>query len=83
MYPVALAVIGELISPERMGIANASFSFCYGLGSILGPFITGWVLEISSIRYLFYPITISAIIFFIVTTIYTPIKEKGIFNQTF
>ena len=66
LYPVALALIGDLISPEKIGTANASFSFAYGVGCIIGPLLTGWVLEIFSTEYLFYPMTVSALIFVII-----------------
>ena len=75
LYPVALALIGEIIPPEKMGTANASFSFAYGIGCIIGPLLTGWVLEFFSIQYLFYPMTASAIIFVIVTMIDTSKKQ--------
>ncbi|MEI6128115.1 MAG: MFS transporter, partial [Pseudomonadota bacterium] len=67
LYPVSLSLIGELVPPDKMGAANASFSFFYGLGSIAGPLATGWVLEFTSIQYLFYPITAAALGFMIVT----------------
>ncbi len=67
LYPVSLALIGELVPPEKFGTANASFSFFYGLGSIAGPLVTGWVLELTSIMYLFYPIAAAAIVFTLVT----------------
>ena len=68
LYPISLALIGELVPPEKFGTANASFSFFYGLGSIAGPIITGWVLELTSIMYLFYPIAAAALAFTIVTS---------------
>lgn len=67
LYPVSLSLIAELVPAEQMGTANASFSFFYGLGSIAGPFITGWVLDFSSIEYLFYPITAAATAFLVIT----------------
>jgi MFS family permease len=66
LYPVALSLIGEIIPPEKMGTANASFSFAYGVGCIVGPLVTGWVLEISTIEYLFYPMTVASVIFVII-----------------
>lgn len=72
LYPVALALIGETIPPEKMGTANASFSFAYGAGCIIGPLVTGWVLELLSIQYLFYPMTLSAIIFVVLTLSASP-----------
>jgi len=72
LYPVALALIGEMIPPEKMGTANASFSFAYGAGCIVGPLVTGWVLELFSIQYLFYPMTASAILFVVVALLDRP-----------
>jgi DHA1 family multidrug resistance protein-like MFS transporter len=72
LYPVALALIGEIIPPEKMGTANASFSFAYGAGCIVGPLVTGWVLELFSIQYLFYPMTASAILFVVVAFLDKP-----------
>jgi len=71
LYPVALTLIGELVPAEKMGTANVSFSFAYGVGCIAGPFITGWVLEIFSIRYLFYPMTAAAVLLVLITFIDT------------
>jgi len=81
LYPVALALIGEIIPPEKMGTANASFSFAYGVGCIVGPLVTGWVLEIFSIQYLFYPMTASAIIFVILTMMGTPKSTPSLPNE--
>jgi MFS family permease len=67
LYPIALSLIGDLIPPDQMGTANSTFSFLYGVGSILGPVITGWVMRIMGMQYLFYPMTIAAVIFVIIT----------------
>jgi len=75
LYPVALALIGEIIPPEKMGTANASFSFAYGAGCIIGPLVTGWVLELLSIQYLFYPMTVAAILFVALTLFDTPASK--------
>jgi MFS family permease len=50
-----------------MGTANASFSFAYGAGCVIGPLVTGWVMELFSISYLFYPMTAAAIAFVALT----------------
>lgn len=72
LYPVALSLIGDITPPEKMGTANASFSFAYGVGCIIGPLVTGWVLELFSIKYLFYPMTVSAVLFLLVTLLERP-----------
>lgn len=76
LYPVALALVGEIVPLEKMGTANASFSFAYGLGCIVGPAVTGWILEIFSIEYLFYPMTIAALAFVLVTFLGTTKTNK-------
>lgn len=78
LYPVALALIGELIPPEKMGTANASFSFAYGAGCIVGPLVTGWVLELFSIQYLFYPMTAAALLFLTVALVDRPERSPSI-----
>ena len=80
LYPVALALIGEIVPPEKMGTANASFSFAYGVGCIVGPLITGWVLELFSIQYLFYPMTAAALIFVVVTILDKGNRKQDISN---
>jgi MFS family permease len=66
VYPIALSMIGDLIPPDRMGTANSTFSFLYGVGSIIGPVVTGWVVRILGMQYLFYPMTIAAVAFVVV-----------------
>jgi MFS family permease len=63
LYPIALSLIGDRMPPDKMGVANSTFSFCYGLGSIFGPICTGWAMEIFGIKYLFYPMTVAALVF--------------------
>ncbi len=74
LYPVALAFIGERVPPERMGSANACFSFFYGLGCVVGPITTGWVVELTSIHYMFYPM--SCITFLFIVMSLTGIAKK-------
>ena len=66
LYPIALSLIGEIVPPEKMGTANATFSFFYGLGCISGPLITGWFVDFYSIKHLFLPMTASAIILMVI-----------------
>jgi MFS family permease len=80
LYPIALSLIGDLIPPDRMGTANSTFSFLYGVGSILGPVFTGWVVRIFGMKYLFYPMTIAAVIFLFVALM--DAKEKGVLLRT-
>ena len=63
---VALAVLGEAVPKERMGSANAAFSFFYGIGSVSGPLVTGWVVELTSLPAMFYPMAAAALLFVMV-----------------
>ncbi|HKV42393.1 MAG TPA: MFS transporter, partial [Blastocatellia bacterium] len=36
LYPVGLAVIGSIVSPERLGAATSLFSLAFGIGSLIG-----------------------------------------------
>jgi MFS family permease len=67
LYPIALALIGDLIPPQQMGTANSTFSFLYGVGSVAGPVCTGWVARLCGMNYLFYPMTAASLIFVIIT----------------
>jgi MFS family permease len=67
LYPIALALIGDLIPPQQMGTANSTFSFLYGVGSVAGPACTGWVARLFGMNYLFYPMTAASFIFVVIT----------------
>jgi MFS family permease len=67
LYPIALALIGDLIPPQQMGTANSTFSFLYGVGSITGPAFTGWVARLFGMKCLFYPMTIASLVFVLFT----------------
>ena len=67
LYPVALALIADLIPKNKIGAANSAFSFSYGLGSIIGPLVTGRFIDYYGIKYLFYPMSFVAFIFFIIS----------------
>ncbi len=71
LYPIALAHIADIVTPDKIGVANASFSFFYGLGSVMGPLITGWVIQFSSIKALFYPMTFSTLCLVIIMIVYS------------
>jgi len=63
LYPIALSLIADLIPADKMGSGNAAFRLSFGLGCILGPLATGWVMDLMGISHLFYPMTAAAFIF--------------------
>ena len=66
LYPVALSIIADIIPKDKMGAANSTFAFSYGIGSIIGPLVTGKFIDYYGIKYLFYPMTAVTLIFLLI-----------------
>jgi len=54
LYPLGLAIIGTLVSRERLGAANSLFSLAFGIGSLTGPSLSGLAMTHFGDRWLFY-----------------------------
>lgn len=54
LYPLGLALIGSVVSRERLGAANSLFSLAFGIGSLTGPTVSGLAMTHFSHRWLFY-----------------------------
>jgi len=67
LYPVALSLIADLIPKDKIGAANSTFSFSYGIGSIVGPLVTGKFIDYYGIKYLFYPMTVITLVFLFIS----------------
>jgi MFS family permease len=63
LYPIGLAMIGGTINKERLGAATSLFSLAFGVGSLLGPSISGLAMTHLGYRWLFYLPSILAIVF--------------------
>jgi MFS family permease len=63
LYPIGLALIGDVVRKERLGSANSTFSLAFGLGSLAGPSISGLAMtHFDNPRWLFYlPSVLSAV----------------------
>ena len=65
LFPVALAVIGDLFTPQERGKYQGLFGAVFGIAFILGPLIGGFLTEQVSWHWIFYvniPIGIVALI---------------------
>jgi MFS family permease len=61
-YPVALSIIGESVRPRKLGAANALFSLMFGIGSLVGPAVSGFAMNRFGNVWLFYlPAMLSAV----------------------
>ncbi|ABX07430.1 MAG TPA: MFS transporter [Herpetosiphon sp.] len=45
LYPIGLAVLAARVPPAKLGGASGMFTVCYGLGSFVGPALTGGVMS--------------------------------------
>jgi len=45
IFPISLAVIGDLFSPRERGRYQGLFGAVFGIASVLGPFLGGWLTD--------------------------------------
>src|SRR3954469_21696405 len=65
LFPVALAVIGDLFTPQERGKYQGLFGAVFGIAFVAGPLIGGWLTENLSWHWIFYvniPIGIVALL---------------------
>jgi EmrB/QacA subfamily drug resistance transporter len=65
LFPVALAIIGDLFTPAERGKYQGLFGAVFGVAFVAGPLIGGWLTENISWHWIFYvnvPIGIIALI---------------------
>src|SRR6266581_7394766 len=65
LMPIAIAVVGDLFTPRERGKWQGVTGGVFGLSSILGPTIGGWITDHSTWRWVFYvnlPIGIIALL---------------------
>src|SRR5215471_10268890 len=83
LLPIAIAVVGDLFTPRErakwQGVTGATF----GLSSVIGPLVGGWLTEYASWRWVFYvnlPIGIAAllVLIFLMPTLRTANQGKRI-----
>ncbi|GHO46597.1 MDR family MFS transporter [Ktedonospora formicarum] len=54
LMPIAIAVIGDLFSPRERGKWQGITGGVFGLSSILGPTVGGWITDNATWRWVFY-----------------------------
>jgi EmrB/QacA subfamily drug resistance transporter len=66
LFPIALAIIGDLFSPAERGKYQGLFGAVFGVAFVAGPLIGGWLTENASWHWIFYvniPVGIVSLIF--------------------
>ena len=54
IFPISLAVIGDLFSPRERGKYQGLFGAVFGVSAILGPLLGGWLTENLSWHWIFF-----------------------------
>jgi EmrB/QacA subfamily drug resistance transporter len=54
LFPIALAIIGDMFSPAERGKYQGLFGAVFGIAFIAGPLIGGWLTENLSWHWIFY-----------------------------
>src|SRR3954471_22305393 len=54
LFPVALAIIGDLFSPHERGKYQGLFGAVFGIAFVAGPLIGGWLTENIGWHWIFY-----------------------------
>jgi EmrB/QacA subfamily drug resistance transporter len=54
LFPIALAIIGDLFSPAERGRYQGLFGAVFGIAFVIGPLVGGWLTESISWHWIFY-----------------------------
>jgi MFS family permease len=83
LYPLGLAIIGSLVSRERLGAANSLFSLSFGIGSLTGPAMSGFAMTQFGDRWLFYlPIALTTLFAIELLVLYKLAAPRSPRNET-
>lgn len=77
LLPIAIAVIGDLFTPRERGKWQGITGAVFGLSSILGPALGGWITDNASWRWVFYvnlPVGIAALL--VLIFLMPPLQSK-------
>src|SRR6478672_9974631 len=82
LFPVALAIIGDMFTPQERGRYQGLFGAVFGIAFVAGPLIGGWLTENLSWHWIFYvniPIGIVALIVIqrLLPTVKTPSATRN------
>jgi MFS family permease len=53
LYPLAVGLLAQVLTSAELPRGNAMTTFCYGIGSIIGPFFPALIMHVTAPASLF------------------------------
>jgi EmrB/QacA subfamily drug resistance transporter len=79
IFPIALAVIGDLFTPRERGRYQGLFGAVFGISALIGPALGGFLTDSISWHWVFYVnIPIGAVALFIIWRLLPPLHTAGV-----
>lgn len=79
IFPIALAVIGDLFTPRERGRYQGLFGAVFGISALVGPALGGFLTDSISWHWVFYVnIPIGAVALFIIWRLLPPLHTAGV-----
>ena len=76
LFPIALAIIGDLFSPAERGKYQGLFGAVFGVAFVAGPLIGGWLTEHVGWNWIFYVnIPIGIVALFVISRLLPTVKN--------
>jgi EmrB/QacA subfamily drug resistance transporter len=82
LFPIALAVIGDLFTPAERGKYQGIFAAVFGFAALVGPALGGFLTDTVSWHAIFYiNIPVGLISLFVIWRIMPPLKREGLHHS--
>ena len=79
IFPIALAVIGDLFTPRERGRYQGLFGAVFGISALIGPGLGGFLTDSVSWHWVFYVnLPIGAVALFIIWRLLPPLRTAGV-----
>jgi EmrB/QacA subfamily drug resistance transporter len=77
IFPISLAIIGDLFDPRERGRYQGLFGAVFGLASVLGPLLGGWITDNIGWHWIFFVnVPLGIVALFVVYRLLPAIKDR-------
>jgi EmrB/QacA subfamily drug resistance transporter len=79
LFPISLAVIGDLFTPAERGKYQGLFGAVFGIAAVLGPLLGGWLTDTVGWHWIFYVnIPVGLVTLYIIGRYLPPLKRSDV-----